>query len=70
MPQLGFFNEYLEEVDVFIEYICKNTNGEDVIRYPCIECNNLIFFPTNHIKNHLVCKDTLTSYDNWSFHRE
>ncbi|KAL7227024.1 hypothetical protein ACSBR1_021987 [Camellia fascicularis] len=62
--------EYLEAVQLFIEFAKKNLGPQDEIRCPCVNCLNGTKFSRHVVRLHLIRRGIACSYRTWVQHGE
>ncbi|KAL6315678.1 hypothetical protein AAG906_005769 [Vitis piasezkii] len=62
--------EYEEGVEYYINFALEHCPNQSRIRYPCMQCGNLIHHTPNKIREHMFFNGIDQSYHTWYWHGE
>lgn len=63
-------NEYLLDLDKFLDFAFENATVEDTIRYPCPICHFGKWKTRGEVQDHLIYKPFPRNYVTWNIHGE
>jgi len=66
----GYMQEFLDEVNQFDEFACRQTEflNEGKYRCPCVKCKNRVYLTPDDVKMHLMYKSFVKGYWFWISH--
>ena len=63
-------DEYLDEIEDFIDFARTHKLGATRIRCPCRRCNNTLRETIENVRFHLVRNEMAETYNTWNHHGE